>query len=92
MAPKTWTAEDLQLGGLRIDREGDSLHIQRRYRFLDAADDVIEEIKGGNLVVEIDLADLPANILAALSDIDTWTNNQALLKEGINGCSHRSEP
>ncbi len=85
MAPKTWTAADLALGPLKINRVGTSLHVERRYSFLDGAGDPMPQIKGDSLIVDVEIADLPPNIASALSDIDTWTKNQALIKEGMDG-------
>ncbi len=85
MADKTWTATDLRLGKLAINPTGNgSLHIERRYVFLDAGGDVMPEITGGRLVLDVELSDIPAAILSALQTIDTWTKNQALAKEEMD--------
>lgn len=84
--PKSWTATDLTLGKLTIIRDGSppTLTFERRYKFVDAQSDVIDQIAGGRIVVAVAWADLPQNIRDALTIIDTYTKDQALLQEGMN--------
>lgn len=86
MPDKMWTAMGLRLGPLKITPQNDAdntLHIERRYLFVGADDNVLTQIAGGRVVVDIPFAELPANIRSALQDIDTWTKNQALEQEGM---------
>ena len=80
---KTWTAEDVKLGKLTIIRRGTTLAIERRYRFLDDADEVLESIAGGRVALEVEWSSIPAGVQDALLAIDTWTYNQALAQEGM---------
>lgn len=84
MADKTWIATDLQLGKLAIGPHNSTLHIERRYTFLDANGDVMPEIKGGRFVADIEWSSLPTNIQDALTAINAWTKTQALIQEGMN--------
>lgn len=81
--PKAFTAYDLELGKLTITRSGSDLTVERRYRFVDDSDVVIDNLAGGRLVATVAIASLPANIVSALAAIDTWTYNQALAQEGM---------
>ena len=85
MADKTWTATDLELGKLTIirTRTGQDLHLERRYRFLDAEDAVLTQIAGGRVSETVAIVDLPADILDALQKIDAWTKQKALEQEGM---------
>lgn len=83
MAPKTWTAEDLEMGGLKINRVGDSLHIEQRYLFVNAGGDVIKQVAGGRVVRDVEWSNLPPGIQAALVDINAWTKAEALEQEGM---------
>lgn len=85
MADKTWTAADLKLGPLKITpKPGGMLHIERRYTFLDSGGGALTQIKGGRLLMDVELSALPANIQAALTAINTYTKNQALIQEGMD--------
>lgn len=81
--PKVITATDIRQGKLVIHREGSVVVIERRYQFLDAGSNIIEILAGGRLLEEIAISSLPANIVLALQDIDTWTYDQALAQEGM---------
>lgn len=85
MADKSWTATDLELGSLKINpRAGGELHVERRYQFLDAAGEVLTQIKGGRFVTDVAISSLPAEVIDALQVMDTWTKNQALIQEEMN--------
>lgn len=89
MASKTWTAVDLKLGKLTIHRAIDefgqpAIQLERRYQFVDNAGRVLEQIAGGRVVETIAIADIPADILAALQKIDAWTKQKALEQEGMS--------
>ena len=86
MADKTWTATDLELGKLTINRNrvvSSTLRIERRYKFLDADGEVLEQIAGRSVLLDVEIADIPSDILTALQAIDTWTKNRALEQEGM---------
>lgn len=84
MAEKIWTATDIKLGPLKITPQDDinnTIHIERRYLFVDASDNTLTQIAGGRVVIDIPFAELPASVRTALQDIDAWTKNQALEQE-----------
>lgn len=91
MITKTWTATDLTLGKLTINRgmsreilEEPSvpvLRVERRYKFLDTNGDVLTQIAGRSVLLEINIDDISADILTALQTIDAWTKAQALEQE-----------
>lgn len=83
MADKTWAATDLKLGKLTITQEGPLITFERRYRFVDANSNVIDQIAGGRVVESVEWAAIPANIRTALQAIDTWTKDKALTQEGM---------
>lgn len=82
--PKTLTANDLGQGKLMIVRDGAFIHVERRYDFVDIADNVILEWAGGRIVKDVEFATLPINIQDALLVIDNWTYQQALVQEGMD--------
>jgi len=83
MADKTWVADDVKLGPLKITPRNGEIHLERRYVFtLEGAE--LTQIAGGRVVADIALTALPAEILSALQTINTWTKNQALVQEGMN--------
>lgn len=84
MTDRVWIATDLELGKLTINRSGTTLRIERRYKFLDALADVIEQITMGRLLLKMEIGDVPVSILDALQTIDQWTKNQALVQEGMD--------
>ena len=81
--PKIITADDIEQGKLTIIRRGSNLHIERRYVFVDGQGDAINNLAGGRVVEEIPLANIPANIISALQDIDNWTYGKGLVQEGM---------
>lgn len=83
MANKTWTATDLQLGKLTIHRLENELQLERRYKFLDAQGDVLEQIASRRVLESVPIAGIPQNILVALQAIDQWTKRKALEQEGM---------
>jgi len=83
MADKTWTAVDLELGKLTIHRFGNNLQVESRYKFLDAQGEILAQIAGGRVTETVMIADVPANILSALQEIDAWRKTKALEKEGM---------
>jgi len=84
MADKTWTATDLELGRLVIHARDGEVHLERRYKFLDSGGLVIPQIAGGRVVEDIPVASIPANILSALQELNTWTKDKALAQEGMD--------
>lgn len=80
---KTWTAADVELGKLTMTLRGTVLHVERRYVFVDADQNKLTQIAGGRVVEEVELANIPKNILDALHKIDEWTYQKALEKEGM---------
>ena len=80
---KTWTAADVELGKLTIYRNGSTLGVERRYKFVDSGDEVLTDIAGGRLRVDVEWSSIPSGIQNALLTIDTWTYNQILTQEGM---------
>lgn len=82
---KTWIAEDLKLGSLKItSRANNILHIEQRYSFLDANNEILSQIVGGRVIVDIGWSNIPPLVQAALQSIDTWLKNWALEQEEMN--------
>jgi len=80
---KTWTAADVELGKLTIYRNGSTLGVERRYKFVDSGDEVLTDIAGGRLRVDVEWSSIPSGVQNALLTIDTWTYNQILTQEGM---------
>ena len=80
---KTWTAADVELGKLTIYREGSTIGVERRYKFVDSGDEVLTDIAGGRLRVDVEWSSIPSTVQNALLLIDTWTYNQILAQEGM---------
>jgi hypothetical protein len=69
---------------LPTDIDGQAgIHLERRYQFVDDSSVILEEITGGRVVADLVWLDLPQNIRDAISAIDTWTHQQALIQEGM---------
>ena len=83
MANKVWTAADLLLGKLTIIQASNEIHLERRYKFLDAQGEILAQIAGGRVSETMALVDIPQDILAALQEIDAWTKTKALEQEGM---------
>jgi hypothetical protein len=81
--PKTWTAHDIKQGRFAVLQEDATLQIERRYKFVDDAGVVLEDIAGGRLTAEVEWSTIPPNIQAALQEIDIWTYNLSLTQEGM---------
>lgn len=84
MTDKTWIATALELGKLTMHRHGTVLQIQRRYKFLDVNGDVLVQVAGNSVLLDVEITDIPADILAALQAIDQWTMAQALVQEEMS--------
>ena len=82
--PKTLTADDIAQGKLTIIHNGSTIHVERRYDFIDISDDVIPEWAGGRIVEDIEFSSLPSAIQDALLVIDNWTYQQALIQEEMD--------
>lgn len=83
MADKTWTADDVKLGSLKITPRNGEIHLERRYVFTFEGVE-LDQVAGGRIVADIALTSLPLEVLSALQTINTWTKNQALIQEGMN--------
>lgn len=83
MGSKTWTATDVALGKLTVHRFGSEIQVERRYQFLDAGGQILGQVAGGRVLETIPIAELPADVLAALQKIDAWTKQKALQQEGM---------
>lgn len=59
------------------------LHVQREYRLI-GDDALLNEIPLQVLDRHVPWADVPANIQAALVEIDAWTSAQIDIKEKLN--------
>ncbi len=88
MADKTWVATDLELGPLKLTpymvEDALHLHVERRYKFVDADGSLLNNIAGGRVIRDVVFADLPDNIRGAIIDIDAWTKYQALAQEDMD--------
>lgn len=85
MASKVWTAMGLKLGTLKIaSRPGGALHIEQRYSFLDDNDEILTQIAGGRVVVDVEWDSIPPLIQVGLQSIDAWLKNLALEQEEMN--------
>ena len=80
---KTWTAADVELGKLTIYREGSTIGVERRYKFVDSESAVLTDIAGGRLRVDVEWSSIPSGVQDALLAIDAWTYNQILTQEGM---------
>jgi len=84
---KQWEAYDLKLKMLKISRmvvEGISaVHFEQRYDYTNEDGTILQEVPGKRFVDDIAVSDIPSNILASLSVVDTWMYNKCLEKEGM---------
>jgi hypothetical protein len=92
MADKVFTASGLKMeklvftiyGGDIYDSSGSAVvSVEQLYCYHDDQEDVINQLGRGSVVVRNDIGLLPANIQAALQELDTYMKAQALTKEGM---------
>ena len=81
---KIVTADDLELGKMTLSPEGTTVRFEARYVFLDAGDAVISNLTGKRVIVQDEQINLPANIQTAITDINTWLYDLALVQEGMD--------
>ena len=81
---KIVTLADVTQGKLTITRAGTLLVVERRYEFIDGLGAPVPNVAGGRIVEEIEISTIPPDIISALTTIDDWTYNKALVKEGMN--------
>lgn len=87
--PKVWTAYDLELGILKINRVivGDgnqAIHFEQRYGYVDDLGDVLREVAGSRISDTVELAEMPTDIMTALGTINNWLYARCLEKEGMS--------
>lgn len=85
---KTWTAHDLELGALKITRtlseaSNQAVQFEQRYNYEDDLGDILQGVAGSRLTDVMELADIPAGILTALTTINDWLYQRCLEKEGM---------
>jgi len=86
--PKTWTAYDLTLGALKLTRTpskdgNQAVQFEQRYDYENDLGDILQGVAGSRLVDVVELADIPAGILTALTTINSWLYQRCLEKEGM---------
>ena len=81
--PKVITAADIEQGRLTLIRSGSTLHLERRYVFLDTSGSIINDLTGKRILEEMAVIDIPSSIASALVAIDNWTYSKALVQEGM---------
>lgn len=81
--PKSWTADGVLQGKLIITRQGSIIGAERRYKFVNDADEVLAQVAGGRLRVDVEWSSIPSGVQDALQAIDTWTYNLILAQEGM---------
>ena len=85
---KTWTAYDLALGALKLTRTlsdggNQAIQFEQRYDYEDDLGGILQGVAGSRLTDIVELADIPAGILAALTTINAWLYARCLEKEGM---------
>ena len=88
--PKTWEATGLKMGKIELEQIEDTnspnypgVRVTRYYQYVGADGKVIPGISSSGITKEFKNADIPTEILSALSAIDKYTTEQAKLKEGM---------
>jgi hypothetical protein len=83
--PKVITIDDLsKTGRLTITRQdGNVLQFEKNYQYLDDQGQPIALLRGSAVVVQIEQANVPASILAALNTINNYLYDAALAQEGM---------
>lgn len=86
MSDKTWTASDLEMGILRLQRVDDlgKLSLLHGYEYIDDNGDVLEDLPSKTLSKLVSYTAIPDDIKAAVIKIFEYTYNQALLDEGMS--------
>lgn len=74
--------DGVKLGQLILNQEGNEIVLLRRFEITNAGD-VVTEIRPDKVSERILIANIPANILSALQEIDTWTEEKALIQWGL---------
>jgi len=80
---KIWTASDIEMGVMRLNRVGLNLTLSQSYKFVDENDDELPGFPKKYVSETEALADLPVAIKNALSTINEYLYDKALEKEGM---------
>ena len=81
--PKTWTAEDIKMGAIRLKITDGILSAIQGYRFVNDAGDEIAQLPNRTASVNIEFTELPPPIRQALLDINNFMYGTALAQEGM---------
>jgi hypothetical protein len=81
--PKIWTADDVAMRRLYLERQGSDILVQRDYVYIDDQDQPLPNFSLQVFTLAVPIASVPANVLNALQTIDNFIYNQILTSEGM---------
>lgn len=81
--PKIWTAANIKMGTIKMSLIGSVLYTTQGYSFVDVNGDDLPELAKNTISTNNEFDSLPDNIKQALTDINTFMYEQALIKEGM---------
>ncbi len=81
--PKIWTAANIKMGTIKMNLIGSVLYTTQGYSFVDVNGDDLPELAKNTISTNNEFDSLPDNIKQALTDINTFMYEQALIKEGM---------
>ncbi len=82
--PQIWAAEDITTGVLKFEFIGTMFHAMQGYSFIDGSEDIIEDLPGKTLDISVEFSTLPTNIQDALTLINDYMYDAALVQEGMD--------
>ena len=80
---KTWTAEDIRMGVMRLHYKDGDLSLMQGYVFIDNLGDKIEELPGKSVMETQVFSTLPTEIQTSLTTLNTYMYNKALVNENM---------
>ncbi len=81
--PKTWTADDLKMGVIRLELINNTLSAMQGYTFIDDTGTEIEQLPKRIITANVLFSELSATIQQALIDINNYMYDLALSQEGM---------
>jgi len=81
--PKIWTATDVSMGVMRLHYKEGNLSLMQGYSFIDNLGAKIKELPNRSVMESVTFSTLPTNIQTALTTLNTYMYNKALVKEGM---------
>ena len=86
MTDKIWTATDIEMGVMRLSKEGylGDLYITQGYAYKDSNGDIIEDLPQKTYTTTVAMSSLSQDMQTAIIMLFNYVYQQALINEGMN--------